>query len=161
MATANLSDYDFDKVPDASAMKITIVVAEWNSKITGGLLKGAQETLLKHGLKEENLNVHFVPGSFELPLGAQFFLEEGETDAVVCLGCVIQGQTKHFDYVCQGLTKGIVDVSLKYNKPVIFGVLTDNTEQQSIDRSGGKLGNKGDEAAITAIKMIDLKSKLS
>lgn len=164
MATANqnLSDYDFSKVPDASAMKIALVVSAWNEKITTGLLNGAHSTLLKHGVKEDNIQIEYVPGSFELPLGAQFILEStADFDAVICLGCVIQGETRHFDFVCEGLTQGIKDVSLKYNKPVIFGVLTDNTLQQSLDRSGGKHGNKGDEAAITAIKMIDLKSRLS
>jgi len=163
MATANqnLSDYDFSKVPDASPMKIAIIVSEWNEQITTGLLKGASSTLLKHGIKEENLSINFVPGSFELPLGAQLLLESQKSlDAVICLGCVIQGETRHFDFVCQGITQGIKDVSLKYNIPVIFGVLTDNTLQQSIDRSGGKHGNKGDEAAITAIKMVNLKNQL-
>jgi 6,7-dimethyl-8-ribityllumazine synthase len=160
MATANLSEYDISKVPSASAMRIALVVSEWNETITAGLLKGAKSTLLRHGLLEENLILHFVPGSFELPLGAQLILENKEVDAVICLGCVIQGETRHFDFVCQGLTKGIVDVSLKYNKPVIYGVLTDNVLQQSIDRSGGKLGNKGDEAAVTAIKMVALQKQL-
>ena len=162
MATANknLSDYDSSLVPDAGNMHIAIAVAEWNEQITSGLLEGAISTLLKHGLKEENLLVKRTPGSFELPLAAQFILESTAVDAVICLGCVIQGETKHFDFVCEGVTQGIKDVSLKYNKPVIFGVLTDNTMQQSIDRSGGKLGNKGDEAAITAIKMVALKREL-
>jgi 6,7-dimethyl-8-ribityllumazine synthase len=162
MATANknLSDYNSALVPDAGTMKIAIAVAEWNEEITNGLLKGAVNTLLKHGLKEENLLIKRTPGSFELPLAAQFILESKSVDAVICLGCVIQGETKHFDFVCEGVSQGIKDVSLKYNKPVIFGVLTDNTLQQSIDRSGGKLGNKGDEAAITAIKMIALKTDL-
>jgi 6,7-dimethyl-8-ribityllumazine synthase len=156
----NLSEYDFNSVPNGSAMTLGIVVSEWNDKITLGLLKGAKETLLKHGVKESNILIQFVPGAFELPLGAQFMLENKEVEAVICLGCVIQGETKHFDFVCEGVTQGIKDVSLKYNTPVIFGVLTDNTEQQSIDRSGGRLGNKGDEAAVTAIKMVDLQRRL-
>lgn len=158
MATANqnLSEHDASKVPSAEGMHISIVVAEWNEQITSNLLKGAKETLLKFGLKEENLLIKYVPGSFELPLSAQFLLEKTNTDAVVCIGSVIQGETKHFDFVCEAVSQGIKDVSLKFNKPVIFGVLTDNTLQQSIDRSGGKYGNKGDEAAITAIKMVDL-----
>lgn len=163
MATANqnLSNYDFDSVPDASAMRVGIVVSEWNEQITTGLLNGACSTLLKHGLNKDNLSIHYVPGGFELPLGAQFLLESSTNfDAIICLGCVIQGETRHFDFVCQGITQGVKDVSLKYNTPVIFGVLTDNTLQQSIDRSGGKHGNKGDEAAITAIKMAHLKSEL-
>ncbi len=156
----NLSEYDFNTVPNGSAMTLGIVVSEWNDKITLGLLKGAKDTLLKHGVNESNIYIHFVPGAFELPLGAQLILENQAVDAVICLGCVIQGETKHFDFVCEGVTQGIKDVTLKYNAPVIFGVLTDNTEQQSIDRSGGRLGNKGDEAAVTAIKMVDLKNRL-
>ncbi len=159
MATANLSAYNIETVPNAQTMRFGIVVSEWNEKITSGLLSGAKATLLKHGAIEENIEIITVPGAFELPSGAQTLLEYTEVEGVICLGCVIQGETKHFDFVCQGVTKGIVDVSLNYGKPVIFGVLTDNTEQQSIDRSGGKLGNKGDEAAITAIKMIDLKRR--
>ncbi len=156
----NLSDYDFDAVPNGANMSIGIVVSEWNNQITSGLLEGARSTLLKHGIKDEQLHIHFVPGSYELPLAAQFMLENLPIDAVICLGCVIQGETKHFDFVCQGIAQGVKDVSLKYNAPVIFGVLTDNTLQQSIDRSGGKHGNKGDEAAVTALKMINLKRKL-
>lgn len=158
MATANnnLSDYDFNAVPDATNMVFGIVVSEWNDQITLGLLKGAKETLLKHGVQEVNIHLHFVPGAFELPLGAQILFEKKTVDAVICLGSVIQGETKHFDFVCNGAAMGIKDVTLKYNKPCVFGVLTDNTMQQAIDRSGGKHGNKGDEAAITAIKMVDL-----
>lgn len=159
MATANLSEYNIDTVPNAQQMRFGIVVSEWNEKITSGLLSGAKATLLKHGAKEENIIIITVPGAFELPLGAQTLLENTDVESVICLGCVIQGQTKHFDFVCQGVTKGIVDVGINFNKPVIFGVLTDNNEQQSIDRSGGKLGNKGDEAAVTAIKMIELQNR--
>ncbi len=159
MATAShqLSSYDSEGLPSASEMKIAIVVSEWNKKITSGLLDGARNTLINEGIKKENLIIHYVPGSYELPLGAQLMLNKLEIDSVICLGCVIQGETKHFDFVCQAITQGIKDVSLKFNKPVIFGVLTDNTLQQSIDRSGGKLGNKGVEAAVTAIKMVALK----
>lgn len=162
MATANknLSEHDPKQIPNASSMRIGIVVSEWNEQITSNLLKGAKSILLKYGLKEENLHVKHVPGSFELPTGAQFMLEYLSVDAVICLGCVIQGETKHFDFVCQGVSQGIKDVSLKYNQAVIFGVLTDNTLQQSIDRSGGKHGNKGEESAISAIKMVALQNKL-
>jgi len=162
MATANqqLSSYNSKGLPSASEMNLAIVVSEWNEKITNGLLEGAKNTLLKEGIPPENLSVHFVPGSYELPLGAQFLLEKGKVDAVICLGCIIQGETKHFDFVCQGITQGIKDVALKYNKPVIFGVLTDNTLQQSIDRSGGRLGNKGVEAAVSAIKMVGLQREI-
>ena len=163
MATVNknLSDYNFDDVPSAEGMTFGILVAEWNSNITEGLFKGAKEALLACGCKDVDIIRKNVPGSFELPLAAQFFFESTEVNAVICLGSVIQGETKHFDYVCQSTALGIKDVSLKYNKPVIFGVLTDNTMQQAIDRSGGKHGNKGTEAAISAIKMVDLKSNLN
>ncbi len=162
MATVNnnLSDYDINSVPNASNMVFGIVVSEWNEKITKGLLNGAYSTLLKHGASEDNITVKFLPGAFELPLGAQTMLEKTNVDAVICLGSVIQGETKHFDFVCEGAALGIKDVSLKYNKPVIFGVLTDNNEQQAIDRSGGKHGNKGDEAAVTAIKMVDFQKNI-
>ncbi len=163
MATANqnLSDHDPNKVPSAEGMKICIVVAEWNAEITENLKKGASETLLKYGMQESDLLIQYVPGSFELPTAAQFALESNQQlDAVICLGCVIQGETKHFDFVCQAVSQGVKDVSLKYNKPVIFGVLTDNTIEQSRARSGGALGNKGDEAAVSAIKMVALKRRL-
>lgn len=162
MATVNknLSDYDVTTVPNGTAMHIGIVVAEWNEKITKGLLTGAYQTLIKHQVKEENILINYVPGSFELPLAAQSMLEAKNLDAVICLGSVIQGETKHFDFVCEATALGIKDVALKYNKPVIFGVLTDNTMQQAIDRSGGKYGNKGDEAAITAIKMVAFQKAL-
>ncbi len=162
MATVNqnLSEYDASKVPSASGMKIAIVVAEWNEEITNGLLQGAKSTLLKNGIKQEDILLHYVPGSYELPLGAQFLIEAKKPDAVICLGCVIQGETRHFDFVCEAVSMGVKDVSLKYNLPVIFGVLTDNHIDQSRARSGGIHGNKGDEAAITAIKMVALKQSL-
>ncbi len=162
MATVNknLSDQNFEGL-DASKMRIAIVVSEWNASITSNLLKGAKNSLLKANIKKENLIIKHVPGSFELPIAAQMILEADQTvDSVICLGCVIQGETKHFDFVCQGVSQGIKDVSLKYNKAVIFGVLTDNTLQQSMDRSGGKHGNKGDEAAVTAIKMVTFQKGL-
>lgn len=164
MATAlkNLSDYYINTVPSGDNMKIAIVVAEWNYEITGNMAKGAKETLLKHGVKEENIIVHAVPGTFELPLGAQLVLEsDAKIDSVICVGCVIQGETRHFDFVCDGATQGITQLNLDYNKPVIFCVLTDNTIQQSRARSGGEHGNKGTEAAVTALKMVDLKNSLS
>ena len=139
-------------------MKIGIVVAEWNEQITEGLYKGAMQALNNCGCT--NVFRKDVPGSFELPLGAQYLLEYTDLDAVICLGSVIQGETKHFDFICEGTALGIKDVSLKYNKPVIFGVLTDNTLQQAIDRSGGKHGNKGTESAVTAIKMVALQKEL-
>ena len=160
MATVNnnLSEYDIHSVPNASQMVFGIVVSEWNEKITKGLLNGAYTTLLKHEATEDNIIVKFIPGAFELPLAAQIMLEKTNVDAVICLGSVIQGETKHFDFVCEGVTQGIVDLNIKYDVPVIFCVLTDNTKQQSLDRSGGKLGNKGTECAVAAIKMAALKN---
>lgn len=150
----NLSQYDSSKIPDAHNMRFGIVVSEWNEDITNRLLEGCYATLLNNKVHKDNISIRHVPGSFELPLGAQYLLEAAHIDAVICLGCVIQGETKHFDFVSQTVANGVKDVSLKYNKPVIFGVLTDNNKEQSLDRSGGKHGNKGDEAAISAIKMV-------
>jgi 6,7-dimethyl-8-ribityllumazine synthase len=161
MATKDLSQYDMESVPPAENMRFGIVVAKWNFEITGALAKGAVNTLKKHGAAEENILVKYVPGSFELPLGGQYFAELENVDAVILLGCVIQGETRHFDYICEGVTQGTVDLNLKYNKPFIFGVLTTNNRQQALDRAGGKHGNKGDEAAVTAIKMIHLKQHFS
>jgi len=156
----DLSAYDINKVPNAKEMVFGIVVSEWNHHITGNLLKGAKKALLDNGALSENIYDYYVPGSFELPLGAQWLIEHKQVDAVIALGSVIQGETKHFDFVCEGVAQGCKDVMLKYGKPVIFGVLTDNTEQQAIDRSGGLHGNKGIECAIAAIKMIALKKIL-
>jgi 6,7-dimethyl-8-ribityllumazine synthase len=156
MSTTNLSDYDPGLVPDASDMRFGIVVSDWNKDITWALLDGAVSVLKKHGAKNKNIVVKHVPGSFELTLGAQFLAEYDDLDAVICLGCVIQGETPHFMFICQGVTQGITQLNLEYNLPFIFGVLTTNTQQQAIDRAGGIHGNKGDEAAITAIKMAAL-----
>jgi 6,7-dimethyl-8-ribityllumazine synthase len=156
MATANLSDYDPSLVPDASEMRFAIVVADWNSEITFALLEGAENTLRKHGAEAKNIIVKHVPGSFELTLGAQYVAENEDVDAIICLGCVIQGETPHFNYICQGVAMGITQLNIDYNIPFIFGVLTTDNLQQAKDRSGGRLGNKGDEAAITAIKMAAL-----
>jgi 6,7-dimethyl-8-ribityllumazine synthase len=155
----NLSEYDINKVPSAKEMRIGIVIAEWNYKITSALAKGALDTLKKHGATDDNIIIKHVPGSFELSLGAQFMAEYADADAIICIGCVIQGETPHFDYICQGVTQGITKVSLDYSMPVIFGVLTTNNEQQALDRAGGKHGNKGVEAAITAIKMVALEQE--
>jgi 6,7-dimethyl-8-ribityllumazine synthase len=156
MGTKNLSDYNPDSVPDASEMRFGIVVSDWNKEVTWSLLNGAISTLKKHGTTEKNIVVKHVPGSFELTLGAQFLAEYDDLDAIICLGCVIQGETPHFTYICQGVTQGITQLNLEYNLPFIFGVLTTTNQQQAADRSGGKLGNKGDEAAVTAIKMAAL-----
>ena len=160
MATKNLSAYDLESVPTASGMKFGIVVAEWNYHITGALAQGAIETLKKHGVTDEDIILKHVPGTFELPLGGQFLAEYAQVDAVILIGCVIQGETRHFDYICLGVTKGTTELNLKYNKPFIFGVLTTDNEQQALDRAGGKLGNKGDEAAVTAIKMVALQKEI-
>jgi 6,7-dimethyl-8-ribityllumazine synthase len=161
MATKNLSEYDLTTVPSASEMKFGIVVAEWNHEITSALAQGAFDTLKKHGAKEENILLKHVPGSFELTLGAQYMAEYTPVDAIIILGCVIQGETRHFDFICQGVTQGITTLNLKYNKPFIFGLLTTDNQQQAFDRAGGKLGNKGDEAAVTAIKMLSLRNDLT
>ena len=155
MATAlhNLSDYDFDQVPDASNMCFGIVVAEWNPEITGALLDGAVKTLKKHGALPENIHVKTVPGSFELIYGAQQMCKNDGFDAVIVLGSVIRGETPHFDYICEGVTFGIAKLNASQNIPVVYGLLTTNDLQKAKDRSGGKLGNKGDECAVVAIKM--------
>ena len=162
MATSlnNLSAYDPAEIPPVNGMKIGIVVSEWNREITQALLEGTTKTLMRLGISEDNIHVHYVPGSFELPLGAQFIAEYLKPDAVICLGCVVQGETHHFDYICQGVTQGITDLNLKYNLPFIFGVLTTDTLEQAKDRAGGKHGNKGDEAAVTALKMAHMKKSL-
>lgn len=162
MATSlkNLSDYDIQSVPDAKGLKFGIVVAEWNTEITEALYNGAYNTLLKHGVSEYDIIKKYVPGTFELTLGAQSIAEYTNVDAIIVLGCVIQGDTRHFDFICQGVTQGITDVNIKYNKPVVFGVLTTDNQQQALDRAGGKHGNKGDEAAYTAIKMVAMQNSL-
>jgi 6,7-dimethyl-8-ribityllumazine synthase len=152
----NLSDYDKNTIPNGADFSIGIVVSEWNDHITSKLLAGAYTTLIESGVKEENIQLKRVPGAFELPLAAQW-LAQTNVDGIIAIGVVIQGETRHFDFVCSGTTNGIMEVNLKYDKPVAFCLLTDNTEQQSIDRAGGKHGNKGVEAAVTVLKMIDLK----
>lgn len=156
----NLSEYKSESVPSAADYTFGIVVAEWNEEITGALLHGAVETLKKHGAKEDNIYVKSVPGTFELTYGAKLFLEHAVVDAVIVLGCVIQGETRHFDFICQGVTQGITTLNLDYDSPVVFGVLTTEDQQQALDRAGGKHGNKGDEAAITAIQMADLSERM-
>jgi len=138
-----------------SKKKFAIVVAEWNDEITDALYEGAVSSLLAHGAKKANILRKSVPGTFELSLGALWMAEEKKIDAVICLGCVIQGETPHFDYICQAVAYGITEAGLKSRKPVIFGVLTTLNKQQALDRSGGKYGNKGEEAALTAIKMLN------
>lgn len=152
----NLSEYDASTVPSAKDMKFGIVVAEWNRNITGALLEGAVQALLDNGAKEENIRVEWVPGSFELTSGSKWMAEHTESDAIIALGCVIRGDTPHFDYVCAGTTQGITDLNVKYDKSFVFGLLTTDNLAQAEARCGGALGNKGTECAITAIKMVDL-----
>ncbi len=150
----NLSEYTSSGFGDLSQTRIGIVVSEWNEQITNALFQGAFETLVKEG--QDNIIVKTVPGSFELTHGAQHLFEtHKKLSAVICLGCVIQGETRHFDFICNAVANGVTNVSIQYNKPVIFGVLTTNNLQQAIDRSGGKHGNKGVEAAVTALKMLN------
>ncbi len=157
----NLSDYRPEDVPSAAGFSFGIVVSQWNNQVTGAMLEEAFSTLINCGTAEKDIHIHHVPGSFELPLGAQLIEEYYCPDAIICLGCVIQGETRHFDYVCSGVTDGIAQLNLKYNKPFIFGVLTTRNLEQALARAGGKHGNKGVEAALTAIKMASLKSELN
>lgn len=156
----NLSEHSGKNMKGLQDKTFAIIVSEWNEEVTESLYNGAYETLLENGIPKENIQKHYVPGSFELSLGAQWLAEKKEVDAVICLGCVIQGETRHFDFICDAVAHGVTNVSLKYNKPVIFGVLTPNTQQQALDRAGGKHGNKGDEAAFTALKMLGLANGL-
>ncbi|MCT1530827.1 6,7-dimethyl-8-ribityllumazine synthase [Sphingobacterium daejeonense] len=149
----NLSDFSHLQVGNAENLKFAIVVSQWNAQITGALLNGAYKGLLDHGAKDENIELIEVPGSYELISGSDIALRNAELDAVITLGCVIQGETRHFDFICDAVANGIANVGIKYNKPVIFGVLTTDNDQQALDRAGGKHGNKGEEAAITAIQM--------
>lgn len=162
MATINhnLSDYDIKSVPNATGMKIGIVVAEWNENITGAMLEGAKQTLMRNGVFPEDINVLTVPGSFELVYGASQMVKTG-VDAVIAIGCVIRGETPHDRYICQGVTAGLAQLNAAQDVPVIYGLITTLDMQQAEDRAGGKLGNKGDECAVTAIKMVDFKRKLA
>jgi 6,7-dimethyl-8-ribityllumazine synthase len=156
----NLSDFSQTEIPSAAAYSFGIVVAEWNAEITNALYQGAYQSLVNNGALPENIFTYAVPGSFELTSGADLLLKNDKLDAVICLGCVIQGETRHFDFICNAVANGVSNVAIKYSKPVIFGVLTTDNQQQAIDRAGGKHGNKGDEAAITAIKMANLAETL-
>lgn len=150
----NLSTFDSDTVPSGKGKKIGIVISEWNNEITFSLLEACVSTLLKYDIKQKNIVTLFVPGAFELPLGAQKILENAQVDGVICIGCVIKGDTKHDEYISHAVAEGIMKLNLKFSKPVIFGVLTPNNQQQAVDRAGGIHGNKGIEAAITALKMM-------
>jgi len=156
MATTDLSAYDKASIPNGKQFRFGIVVSEWNDNITEGLLKGAKDTLLEHGVIPDNIVVWHVPGSYELIYGSKK-MQEQLVDVVIAIGSVIQGETKHFDFVCDAVSQGIKDLNVQHETPVIFCVLTDNTLQQAIDRSGGKHGNKGVEAAVAALKMAQLR----
>ncbi len=157
----NLSDFSETNIPPAAPYRFGIVVAEWNAGITNALYQGAYESLIENGALPDNIFTYSVPGSFELISGADLLLNNKKLDAVICLGCVIQGETRHFDFICDAVANGISNVSLKYAKPVIFGVLTTDNLQQAQDRAGGKHGNKGVEGAVTAIKMAALAETLN
>lgn len=161
MATAlkNLSIVE-GEAPSAKGMKFAVVVSVWNNAVTDALAEGAVETLLKYGASEEDIIVKAVPGAVELTLGAQLMAENTGVDAVICLGCVIRGETPHFDYVCQSVTQGITQLNMAYNMPFIYGILTTETMGQAEERAGGQLGNKGVEAAVTAIRMVVLQHEM-
>ncbi|AXO79945.1 6,7-dimethyl-8-ribityllumazine synthase [Olleya aquimaris] len=157
MATTNLSAYDKATIPNGEQFRFGIVVSEWNEKITKGLLEGAKSTLIQHGVNEDNIAIWDVPGSYELIYGCKK-MQNQMVDAVIAIGSVVQGETKHFDFVCEAVAQGIKDLNVIDETPVIFCLLTDNNMQQAIDRSGGKHGNKGVEAAVAALKMAQLRS---
>ncbi|MGN0226889.1 MAG: 6,7-dimethyl-8-ribityllumazine synthase [Paludibacteraceae bacterium] len=157
--TTDLSKYDANQLPSADVLgrqRYAIVVADWNSDITFALAKGALDTLRKHGVQDDNIDVLHVPGTVELTYGAAHIMKEERVDAVIVIGCVIQGDTPHFDYVCQSVTQGVAALNAQGKVPVIFSVLTVLNQQQALDRAGGKLGNKGVEGAYTAIRMANL-----
>lgn len=152
----SLSEYDENNLPDASTLSFGIVVADWNKEITHKLYEGCLDTLLKHGAKEEHIHVMQVPGTFELPAGGRMLVGREKLHAVICLGCVIKGETRHDEYINNAVAQGLVNLSVATGKPFIFGVLTPNTLEQAQDRAGGKYGNKGVEAGATAIRMAAL-----
>ncbi|MEN2433981.1 6,7-dimethyl-8-ribityllumazine synthase [Weeksellaceae bacterium A-14] len=161
MATVNLSEYQKLNVHDADEFSIGIVVSEWNGFVTENLYRGCVATLLKEGMREEKITTFTVPGAFELNYACMQLCKSSHYDAVIAIGCVIRGETPHFDYVCSAVAQGIKDCNLLTDTPTVFCLLTDNTKEQSIARSGGKLGNKGIEAAVTALKMISFRKQMS
>ena len=155
MKKTNLSEYNTASVADGKGRKIGVIAAEWNPEVTDAMLKGAVDTLKKHGVKKNDITVRRVPGTFELSSAADIMLSYcHDMDAVICIGCVIQGETRHFEFICQAVSQGITNVALQHGRPVIFSVLTCDTMQQALDRAGGRHGNKGVEGAVTALKMI-------
>lgn len=159
-ALKGLSTYDFNKVPSGKGLEVGIVVADWNSEITFELLKGCVETLEKHGVVESNIKVEHVPGSFELPYAAKVMLEDADYNAIIVIGAIITGETRHDEYISHAVAQGVMRVGLDYDAPVIFGVLTPKNMEQALDRAGGKHGNKGVEAAVTALKMAALNNQV-
>ena len=151
----NMEEHCNGSIPDASEMRFGIVVSEWNNNITSPLLQGAVDTLKKNGAKMENITIRTVPGSFELIFGCSQLAKSGWVDAIIAIGCVIRGDTPHFDYICQGVTQGLSEINANGNIPIVFGLLTTNSVEQAEERAGGILGNKGNEYAITAIRMVD------
>lgn len=155
----NLSELPLGKLPDAAPFRFAVLVSEWNKEVTGALLQGTVDTLIQNGARKESINTEWVPGSFELPQAAALFARNNIYDAVICLGCVIQGETRHFEFISNAVAQGCMNVSVATHTPVVFGVLTTDNMQQALDRSGGKHGNKGVEAAIAAITMASLRAK--
>jgi 6,7-dimethyl-8-ribityllumazine synthase len=156
----SLSDFSHIEIPSAAPYRYGIVVSQWNAEITGALYNGAWSALLKNGAVADHIISIQVPGSYELTSGADLLLSSQQLDVVICLGCVIQGETPHFDFICNAVANGITNISIKHNKPVVFGVLTTNNLEQAKDRAGGRHGNKGEEAAVTAIVMSKIQSSL-
>ena len=163
MATAsyNLQDMIKRPMPDTAGMKVGIVVSEWNSNITEDLLTGCLETLKEYGIGDDQLVVKTVPGSFELIFASAQMAKSGLVDGVIAIGCIIRGDTPHFEYISQGATQGIAEINRTGDVPVVFGLLTTNNIEQAEERSGGLLGNKGSEYAVTVIRMIDFKRTLT
>jgi 6,7-dimethyl-8-ribityllumazine synthase len=159
-ADKNLSSYDESTLPSAENLKFGIVVADWNEEITHALYEGCYDTLIKHGAKASNIHTIQVPGTFELPQGARILNQNRNVDATICIGCVIKGQTSHNEYINMSVAQGLQNMAIATSKPFIFGVLTPNSMQQAIDRAGGEYGNKGVEAAVTALRMAGLSSQL-
>lgn len=156
----NLSVFDQSPVAGSDKMRIGVLVSQWNEEVTSSLLDGALETLHRHGVSELNIQVHAVPGSFELTAAAAMMAEASDCHAIICLGCIIQGETRHFEFIAHAVASGLSHVGALYNLPVIFGVLTTDTYAQAMERAGGRHGNKGDEAAMTALRMVELSQKI-
>jgi 6,7-dimethyl-8-ribityllumazine synthase len=156
----NLSEYDPSTIPSGKGLQVGLVISEWNQEITHALTKGAIQTLLENGVAENDIVIHHVPGSFELTKGAEWLAQRNKVDGIICIGCVIRGETPHFDFICQGVTQGITSLNIKYSIPFIFSVLTTESLDQALDRAGGKYGNKGVEGAVTLLKMADLHNRV-